>query len=117
MVIQVLPIQTGMGRKGQWQKQEFILEIPSGQYKTKVAMSAWGDKIDEFDLYVGKDITAFINLESREYNGRWYTEVRVWKIESSGGLPPNAERAKAPEPMTKPFVSDGPTDESDNLPF
>lgn len=83
-VKQILPFQTGQGKNGVWKKQEFILETP-GQYPKSVCMSLWGEEnINKYDLETGMKITAHINLESREYNGRWYTEVRVWKIEHNG---------------------------------
>lgn len=89
-VIQLLPPQTGMGKKGQWKKQEFIIETQA-QYPKKVCFSAWGDKIDQFKLAVGDSVTVSVDLESREYNGRWYTEARAWKVEKgnnqTGGMP------------------------------
>ncbi|MFM7289359.1 MAG: DUF3127 domain-containing protein, partial [Bacteroidota bacterium] len=75
-IIQLLPEVTGTGRSGNsWRKQEFILET-KGQYPRKVCMSLWGDKIDQFSLQSGAEITASVEVESREYNGRWYTDVR-----------------------------------------
>jgi hypothetical protein len=71
-VIGLLPMQTGQGKNGTWKKQEFILETP-GQYPKKVCVSLWGDKVDEFRVNAGDSLTASINIESREYNGRWYT--------------------------------------------
>jgi hypothetical protein len=83
-VIQLLPLQSGMGKKGQWKKQEFILETQT-QYPKKVCLSIWGDKVDQYHLQVGDIVNVAVDLESREYNGRWYTEARAWKIEKSGG--------------------------------
>ncbi len=76
-VVQILEQRTGMGKKGQWKTQDFILDT-GGQYNKKVCLSVWGDspKVPQ----VGESITAFIDLESREYNGRWYTDVKAWKI-------------------------------------
>jgi hypothetical protein len=84
-VIQLLTPQTGQGKKGVWRKQEFILETQS-QYPKKVCLSLWGDKIDQFKIAAGDVVTASVELESREYNSRWYTEARAWKVvkESSG---------------------------------
>lgn len=80
-IIQLLPLQEGQGKKGPWAKQEFILELP-GQYPKKVCLALWGeDKINNYDLQVGLEVTAHIELESREHNGRWFTEVKAWKIE------------------------------------
>ncbi len=80
----MLPEVTGTGRSGNsWRKQEFILET-KGQYPRKVCMSLWGDKIDQFPLQTGSEITASIEVESREYNGRWYTDIRAWKVAAAG---------------------------------
>ncbi len=106
-VIQLLPIQTGMGKKGQWQKQDFILET-EGQYPKKVCLSLWGAKIDEYDLVEGLVCTCHVELESREYNSRWYTEARAWKIEwtadarkwTNGGTPGKAG-TNAPQGNTR----------------
>ena len=78
-VVNLLPLQTGQGKNGVWKKQEFILELP-GQYQKKVCLSLWGEKIDEAKISAGDKITASVNIESREYNGRWYTDVRAWKV-------------------------------------
>lgn len=80
-IIQVLPIETGNGKKGTWAKQPFILQT-EGQYPKKLHISLWGqEKIDKYDIEVGLKLNAFIELESREYNNRYYTEVRAWKLE------------------------------------
>ena len=78
-IIELLPEQSGESARGPWRKQQYILET-EGQYPKKVCFMAWGDKIDEFKLEVGETVTVAINLESREYNGRWYTDVKAWKV-------------------------------------
>ncbi|HYG18250.1 MAG TPA: DUF3127 domain-containing protein [Ohtaekwangia sp.] len=109
-VAQMLPLQTGMGKKGQWKKQEFIVET-QGQYPKKVCLSLWGDKIDQFNLAVGDQVSVSVDLESREYNGRWYTEARAWKVEKAGG----STGTSAPPPE-EPFYSQE-NAASDDLPF
>jgi len=79
-IISVLPEQSGHGKNGAWRKNEFILETDS-KYPKKVCISVWGDKIDQFNVKEGQTITASIEVESREYNSRWYTDVKAWKIE------------------------------------
>jgi hypothetical protein len=108
-VVSLLPMQTGQGKNGVWKKQEFILETP-GQYPKKVCLSLWGEKVDENRIAVGERITASINIESREYNGRWYTDVRAWKIAKGGG-----QQQEAP-PMNESFAPDA-SSGSDDLPF
>lgn len=99
-IIQINPLQSGEGKNGTWKKQEFVVETKS-QYPKKVCITAWGDKIDQFNLTENEDVTVSIDIESREYNGRWYTDVRAWKVEKAGAtnfdpsepdiLPPSGE--------------------------
>jgi hypothetical protein len=110
-VVSLLPMQQGQGKNGTWKKQEFILETP-GQYPKKVCLSLWGEKVDETRLTPGEKITASINIESREYNGRWYTDVRAWKIAKGGSGGGQSEAPQGDSSFT-PDASNG----SDDLPF
>ncbi len=88
-IISQLPEVSGNSKSGNaWRKQEYILET-GGQYPKKVCISIWGDKIDQFGLKVGEQVNLGIEVESREYNGRWYTEVKAYKVDRSqgGGMP------------------------------
>ena len=76
---QLLPLQTWTGKNGEWRKQDVIVET-DGQYPKKVCISIWGDKIDSSQLVVGNMITIDFDLESREYNGRWYSDVKSGKV-------------------------------------
>ena len=78
-VISLQPEQTGNGRNGAWRKRDFILET-NGKYPKKVCISVWGEKIDQFNLNEGQTVTASVEVESREYNGKWYTDVKAWKV-------------------------------------
>ena len=111
-VIALLPEVTGQGKNGMWRKQEFILEIPS-QYPKKVCIALWGDKIDQSGLQVNDTVTASIDVESREYNSRWYTEVKAWKVEKSGGGQPAAGASNYSAPPMTTFTEE----DSDDLPF
>lgn len=79
-------VQTGTSARGAWSKQEFVLEYKEGNYPSQVCMNVWGeDKVKELDRYqVGDLVRISFNLSSREYNGRWYTDVRAWRIEPAG---------------------------------
>lgn len=109
-VIQLLQQQSGMGKKGPWKKQEFIVETQS-QYPKKVCLSIWGDKIDQFGVSVGDQVNVSVDLESREYNGRWYTEARAWKVEKTGS------GGQTSDPIgDEPFSNAAPAS-ADDLPF
>ena len=112
-VIDILEEQSGEGKNGTWRKQEFVLETP-GQYPKQVCVVQWGDNIDKFGITAGETITAHIDIQSREYNGRWYTDVKAWRIErpdeSETGRPPASDDEPWPEPPAT-------GDEGDGLPF
>ena len=108
-IINQLQEVSGNSKSGNaWRKQEYILET-QGQYPKKVCVAVWGDKIDQFALKVGEQVTLGIDVESREYNGRLYTEVKAYKADRTsggGGMP------QMPEVDT--FYSES---EEDKLPF
>ena len=82
-IIELLPEKSGQSANGTWRKQEYILETTS-QYPKKVCFMAWGDKIDQFAIKQGESLVVSVDLESREYNGRWYTDVKAWKVSRHG---------------------------------
>lgn len=120
-VIQILPLQSGQGKVNEWRKQDFILETQT-TYPKKVCISLWGDKIDQARITEGELITASFDVESREYNGRWYTDLRAWKVvkgdaasAGNGGTGSDIP-ASAAAPVTPP--QDWTNNEgADDLPF
>jgi hypothetical protein len=113
-VVGILPEQNGESRNGTWRKQEFILET-FDQYPKKVCIVVWGDKIDEMMPQEGQEVQASINVESREYNGRWYTDVKAWKIDRLSGENENGS-GDNPVVAKDPMVIDDSFDD-DDLPF
>lgn len=105
-IIQINPMQSGESRNGPWKKQEFIIETKS-QYPKKVCVTVWNDKIDQLALKQNEELTLSIELESREYNGRWYTDVRAWKAER-----PSSQHYDTPEPDILPPSMEPPLDEA-----
>lgn len=80
-LVQVMPEITGQGQKGPWVKQEFVVETTMEKFPKKICFSVWGEKTGALrDLKPGTPVKVFFNLESREYQGRWYTEARAWQI-------------------------------------
>lgn len=117
-VLQLLPLQTGEGKNGTWKKQDFVIET-DGQYPKKVCISAWGDKINESALKVGNEVNVSFDVESREYNGRWYTDVKAWKIDSLSGGAGGSDEASfggSSRPTTS-LPTTFEASEEDNLPF
>ena len=110
-----LPVQSGTSARGAWCKQDFIVETIE-QYPRKICMNVWGDdKVKELANYNSQDmLNVSINIESREFNGRWYTDVRAWKIQKD--TPAGAEQANAVDPFVSP-VDFPEGDDSGDLPF
>ena len=113
-VLNILPLQSGKSQRGEWRKQEFILET-QGQYPKTVCITLWGDRIDEANLSEGDMISAQIDIESREYNGRWYTDVKAWKIEKQGASQSGPADYVPQDNMVPPSAPL--PDEEDDLPF
>jgi hypothetical protein len=113
-VTALLEPQTGESAKGSWTKQEFILETENDKYPKSVCIEIWGDKVEPPQL--GDVVICSINVESREYNGRYYTNVRAWKIDlerSAPDLPKKTEYAKKVE-SAKAAIPDA---NDNDLPF
>lgn len=121
-VLEIHEIQTGQGKKEPWHKQECIIEIP-GKYPKKVAILYWGAMVDSL-TEIGQEVTVNVNPESREYNGRWYTELRVWKtlkLGQSANLPPQGSRisqeAEGNRAYEMPKSNPASQDDGSDLPF
>jgi len=113
-IVQILPEVGGTGKTGNpWRKQEYILETKD-QYPKKICFNAWGDKIDQFALQAGDETTVSFDIESREYNGRWFTEVKAWSVRKGGASVQDNQTSNPPVYSSPPPLP--PTD-ADDLPF
>lgn len=115
-LIQVMPVQTGMGKNGEWRKQSIILET-DGMYPKKVCITVWGDKINESLLQIGNILDVSFDIESREYNGNWYTDLRAWKVDVAGASVPPAAAPYSNQQPEPPAPVNFSSDEGDDLPF
>jgi len=81
-LIQKLPLQSGISKTGNsWQKQEFVIETLE-QYPRKICANIWGEKTAVLEtLNIDDKVVMTFDLESREFNGKWYTDVKAWKLE------------------------------------
>ena len=115
-IIQVLPAMEGVGKDGNpWKVQPYVLET-NETYPRKVYFEVFGeDRINKFPCEVGNEVTVSFDLESREFNGRWYTSVRAWRIAIGTQAVPAAqpvEKKASPAPKVE-----GAEEESSDLPF
>ncbi len=81
---------SGTSRAGNvWKKREYVLETQE-TYPRKIHFDFFGERADQFPLNVGDTIKLSFDIESREYNGRWFTSIRGWKSEPATGAPMSA---------------------------
>ncbi|MBD5179248.1 MAG: DUF3127 domain-containing protein [Bacteroides sp.] len=92
-IIAALPEEGGVAKTSgkPWRKRNYILETQE-TYPKKVCFNLFGDRIDQYGalLAVGNDVTVSFDIESREFNGRWYTDIRGYKVDAAGGAAPAA---------------------------
>ncbi len=107
-IFQIIDPVTGESTRGPWKKQEFVIETMD-QYPKKVCFTVWNDKIPLNTFTPESVITVFFNAESREYNGRWYTDLSAWKVEIGDSTTGSADTPPPPEELMQPS--------EDGLPF
>lgn len=110
-VIQLLPLQSGTSQAGkEWKKQEFVVETHE-QYPKKICMHLFGDRVEQYPVSEGEEVSVYFDIESREYNGRWYTNINVWKLDKVNDNAPSASMTPPPAPEFEPQA------DTDDLPF
>lgn len=106
-VVAVLELVSGTSKAGNpFQKREFVIET-AGQYPKKVCLQLFGDKVNECPN-VGEEVKVSFDVESREWNGKWFTQLNAWKVERQGaqGAPQQPQHTQAEQPT-----------QDDGLPF
>lgn len=79
-IIAVLPTRSGTSARGtQWSSQTAVIETHE-QYPKRVAFDVLGDKITEFNLQVGEELTVSFDINAREFNGKWFNSVNAWHV-------------------------------------
>ena len=123
-IIAVLPAQGGVSKTGnEWKKQEYVLETHD-QYPKKVCFQIFGaDRIEQAAIQPGEELTVSFDIDSREYQGRWFTNINAWKVERAVQATDQTATGNAitPDnviPSSAPVAPDfGPANPVDDLPF
>lgn len=114
-IIEVLPEKSGQSANGEWRKQEYVLETDA-QYQKKVCFMAWGDKVNQFNIKKDENVEVSIDVESREYNGRWYTDVKAWKV-SRIGADAETSYSSGIQDQNETSNTSNPDFDNDTIPF
>lgn len=116
----ILPETRGVGQRGEWVSQDFVLKTDDNYPKNICFTILGADKIKEANIKIGDVVSIGVNIESREFNGRWYTSIKAWSVKRKF----EAQAAKQAPPAPTPQPSQ-PTqtqksssvDNTDELPF
>ena len=123
VVYKIMPATKGTSARGDWQSQEVIFELPQ-EFSRKICVIFFNKESDVARLREGMTCTVSVNIESREYNGKWYTDVRAWRIVTKEQTPPapaggvNPPAYTAPMPTQEPaYAQPSAAQDIDDLPF
>jgi hypothetical protein len=126
-VMKVGQLQTGTGQNGEWQRQDYVIEYfehETDMWTQKIIVSLMGDNIKHYGLQVGDKVKVRFGLNFREYQGRFYQDVRlaqdgITKISSlGGGTTAKPAQTNAPQGTTAaPAATPKAEDNGDGLPF
>ena len=126
-IIAALPERGGVSQKsgGEWKAQTFVLETINEQYPKKFVFDVFGsDRLASFNIQVGEVMTVSFDIDAHEYNGRWFNDIRAWKVDRNvtAAAAPAAAPAVQPAPVyTAPVAPAAPQmpaeGTTDDLPF
>lgn len=106
-IIAVLELRSGVAKSSgtPWMTQDYVLETEE-QYPTKMVFGIFGeDKIQQAAIKVGDKVKVSFDINANEFNGRWYNQIRAWKVEHDTRVQNNAAPAAAaasPSPTAQP---------------
>ena len=110
-----LPAQGGTSARGAWVRQDFVVEYQDGNFPSEACFSAWGqERVDELARFrEGDAVKVSFNVRAREYGGRWYNDLRVWRLSAAGApqvqAAPQAAPQVAPQPQAPAYSAPAPT--------
>lgn len=127
-IIAVLPANSGVSSRtgNPWMSQEYVIEVP-GQYPRKCVFRIFGeDRIKQFNIQNGEDLTVSFDIDAHEYNGRWFNNVRAWNVvhidpaaaqAASMGAQPQAAPVGGAQAPFPPAPASSESGSADDLPF
>lgn len=129
-IIAALPEKSGVSARGEWKAQDFVIETHD-QYPRKMVFRVFGaDRLQNFNISVGLEVSVSFDIDAHEYNGRWFNDIRVFDVRrldtaATGQIDPavaatqfTAAPATAAQPKADPFSAPAADNSSaDDLPF
>ena len=117
-VYKIMPVTKGTSARGEWQRQDVVFDYnDGGQFSRKICVTFFNKESDVAKLREGETFLVSVNIESREYNGRWYTDIRAWRLQPKQAEVPGAGPMPDMPPIAEePSYASSPA-EVDDLPF
>lgn len=125
-IIAVLEVRGGVSSRtgNPWKTQDYVIEETMGQFPKRMAFNVFGEEnISRFNIQVGQELTVSFDINAREYNGRWYNDIRVWNVAPAAQAVAQpiaaAAQPSAPVAQSAPAASSftQAADDSSDLPF
>lgn len=120
-IIEALEPRSGMSARtgNPWKMQDFVIEETVGQFPKRMVFNVFGeDNLNRFNIQKGQELTVSFDINAREYNGRWYNDLQIWRIAPAGQ--PTAAPAAAPAPQVNaapaPAFEQAPAPTLDDMP-
>ncbi len=134
-IIAVLEARGGTSARtgSPWKMQDYVLETINEQYPRRICFNVFGeDKITSMNIQLNEILTVYFDINAREYQGRWYNDIRAWKVDRNinpapqptpDGQPPFTAPTQPAQPVqnvqpaqpTPPFENGG--NDGEDLPF
>ena len=134
-IIAVLEARGGTSARtgSPWKMQDYVLETINEQYPRRICFNVFGeDKITSMNIQLNEILTVYFDINAREYQGRWFNDVRAWKVDRNinpapqptpDGQPPFTAPTQPAQPVqnvqptqpTPPFENGG--NDGEDLPF
>lgn len=108
-IIAVLPPSSGVSARtgNSWMSQDYVIETHD-QYPKKCCFRVFGqDKIQNFNIQVGEEMTVSFDIDCHEYNGRWFNDVRAWQVNRNVAAPAADGMMPGAAPDAMPFSPTG----------
>ncbi|MBR5394397.1 MAG: DUF3127 domain-containing protein [Bacteroidaceae bacterium] len=87
----------------EWKAKSYVLEVP-GDYPRKLVFDVFGvDRLQAFNIQIGEMMTVHFDIDAHEYNGRWFNDVRAFRVDRGQAAPTTAPEA-APMVETTPVT-------------
>ena len=117
IIVQILEKRSGISKStgNPWMSQGYVLMTNEFHHIKKIAFEVTGeDRIRRFGLQVGSYVKVFCEVESREYEGKWYTSVKAW--DARGVVRAQSTQAAAPQAAQAPQEAAAPAQGAPTMP-